>query len=57
MVKNVNSNIKTKVIKKETKKTTTKKPVMQKTKKDLEDMFNFNFGCDCSTCPHHCGDE
>jgi len=48
-----------KVIKKTVKAKTVKKaPVMaKKTREEIEAMFAFNFGCDCSTCGHHCGDK
>ncbi len=44
-----------------TKNTTkTKKPVLnkqEKTRKEIEEMFNFGFGCDCSSCHFSCGDR
>lgn len=47
--------------KKLVKKVDTKKPLIKKddskSKEELEELFNFNFGCDCSSCHHHCGDE
>ncbi len=50
-------NNKTTSIKKEVVKKVTKKPVNKKTKEEIEEMFSFDFGCDCSSCPHHCGDK
>lgn len=58
----INSKTKTTAVKKtgvqkEVKKQVSKKSVGKKTKEELENMFNFDFGCDCSTCPHHCGGD
>lgn len=62
MTKKINSGAKTTVVKKtvvkkEVKKPVSKKLVGKKTKEELESMFNFDFGCDCSACPHHCGED
>jgi len=52
-----------KVIKKETTntKTKTKKPFknkQEKTREEIEEMFNFGLGgCDCSSCHLNCGDK
>lgn len=27
-----------------------------KTREEIEEMFNASFGCDCSSCSHHCGE-
>ncbi|HQQ38279.1 MAG TPA: hypothetical protein PK086_01840 [bacterium] len=44
------------LVKKITKaKTIKKEPVAKKkTREEIEKMFAFNFGCDCSCCSHHC---
>jgi hypothetical protein len=36
-----------------------KKPAAatKKTRAEIEEMFAFSFGCDCSSCSHHCGDK
>lgn len=35
-----------------------KAPVAKKkTREEIEEMFAFSFGCDCSSCGHHCGDH
>jgi hypothetical protein len=52
-----------KTIKKETtnKKAKTKKPLLnkqEKTREEIEEMFNFGFGgCDCNSCHLNCGDK
>jgi len=39
-------------------KTVKKDPVVnKKTREEIEEMFSFGFGCDCSSCSHHCGDR
>ncbi|MDD3285692.1 MAG: hypothetical protein PHG95_03620 [Patescibacteria group bacterium] len=44
------------LVKKTTKaKTVKKEPVAKKkTREEIEEMFAFSFGCDCSCCSHHC---
>lgn len=54
---NKTKSVKKMVVKKEIIKKVAKKPAIKKTKEEIEEMFNFNFGCDCSSCPHHCGDK
>lgn len=42
------------------KSTKTKKPTLnnkEKTRKEIEEMFSFGFGCDCSSCHLSCGDR
>lgn len=28
-----------------------------KTREEIEELFSSNLGCDCSSCPHHCGEK
>ncbi len=57
MIKNNNSGAKKTTVKKNVVIKEVKKTINKKTKAELEDMFNFDFGCDCSACPHHCGED
>jgi hypothetical protein len=46
----VKKTIKSKVVK--------KAPIAKKkTREEIEKMFAFSFGCDCSSCGHHCGSK
>jgi hypothetical protein len=40
--------------KKEEKKESIK---IDKTREEIEELFSINSACDCSCCPHHCGEE
>lgn len=55
MTKSLAKDLKKNTIKKEAKEVMSKKPIVKKSKAEIEDMFNQDFSCDCSTCPHHCG--
>ncbi|MBN2884470.1 hypothetical protein JXE04_00940 [Patescibacteria group bacterium] len=47
-----------KIVKKTTTKVSKKAPVkVNKTREEIEELFSANFGCDCSCCSHHCGQE
>jgi hypothetical protein len=54
VVKTIKKEISSKVVK-------TKKPALknqEKTRKEIEEMFNFGFGgCDCNSCHLSCGDK
>lgn len=48
---------KKKVVKKTTTKASKPAPVkVDKTREEIEELFSANFGCDCSSCSHHCGE-
>jgi hypothetical protein len=47
-----------KIAKKIATKVVKKSPVkVDKTRAEIEELFAANFGCDCSCCSHHCGEE
>jgi|AntAceMinimDraft_18_1070375.scaffolds.fasta_scaffold544572_1 hypothetical protein len=40
------------------KKVDKKEPVkINRTREEIEELFSSNLGCDCSSCPYHCGQE
>jgi hypothetical protein len=46
-----------KIIKATVIKANKKAPVkLNKTREEIEELFSANFGHDCSSCSHHCGE-